>query len=95
LGSLLEELHVLWIRAGPTAFDVLNPESVKLFGDAELVQGREIDAFALAAVAQGCIVEFDFGFHNTTAIRGKVISTIRAGNWEAQMAGWRKFTLIR
>ena len=61
--GLLEELHVLGIGARPAAFDVMNPESIELFGNAQFVRGREIDAFALAAVAQGRIVDFDFGFH--------------------------------
>ena len=41
----------------------MNPERVELLGDAELVRDREIDAFALRAVAQGRVVDFDLGFH--------------------------------
>src|SRR6185503_7789674 len=63
LARLLEKLHVLGIGARPAAFNVMNSESIELFRDAQFVCGREIDAFALAAVAQGRIVNFDFGFH--------------------------------
>ena len=41
----------------------MNPESVQVLGDAELVRHREIDALALAAIAQGRIVYFHFRFH--------------------------------
>ena len=41
----------------------MNPEGIELFGNAELVRNREIDAFTLRAIAQGRIVYFDFRFH--------------------------------
>ena len=62
--GLFEELHVLRIRAGPAAFDVMNPVCVQALGNAELVRGREIDAFTLRTVAQGRVVDFDVGSHN-------------------------------
>ena len=58
-----EKLDVLGIAAGPAAFNVMNPESVELLGDAELVRDREIDAFALRTVAQGRVIDFNLGFH--------------------------------
>jgi hypothetical protein len=66
-----EEFHVFGVRAGPAAFNVLNPEGVELFGDAQFVHHRKIDAFALAAVAQGRIVYLDFGFHSDIRVCGK------------------------
>src|SRR5690606_16555085 len=67
LRGLPEELHVLGIAARPAAFNVLDPKRIELFGDAEFVHGREIDAFALRTVAQGRVVDFDLGFHKHTA----------------------------
>jgi hypothetical protein len=61
--GLREKFDVLGIAARPAAFNVMNPESVELLGDAELVRDREIDAFALRTVAQGRVVDFDLGFH--------------------------------
>jgi hypothetical protein len=45
----------------------MNPKRVEFLGDAQLVHHRKVDAFALTAIAQGRIVDFDFGFHNTPA----------------------------
>ena len=64
LFGLGEKLDVLGIAAGPAAFNVMDPERVELLGDAELVRDRKIDAFALRAVAQGRVVDFNLGFHN-------------------------------
>ena len=61
--GLRKKFHVLGIRAGPAAFDVMHPERVELLGDAELVRDREIDAFALRTVAQGRVIDFNLGFH--------------------------------
>jgi hypothetical protein len=60
--------------AGPAAFDVMNAERVELLGDAEFVRDREVDAFALTAVAQGRVVYFDFGFHNIVRKKPEKIS---------------------
>ena len=51
----------------------MNPERVELLGNAEFVRDREIDAFTLAAIAQGRIVYFHFGFHNIPAMQGNLI----------------------
>ena len=56
---LLEELDVLGVRARPAALDVVDAEGVEPLGDAQLVGDREGDAFALGAVAQGGVVDFD------------------------------------
>ena len=61
--GLLEELHVLRIAARPAAFNVMNPERIELLRNAELVHGREIDAFALRSVAQRRVVDFHWWFH--------------------------------
>ena len=61
---LRKELDVLGIGTWPAAFNIMNTKRIELLGDAELVRDREIDAFALTAVAQGRVVDFDLGFHN-------------------------------
>jgi len=43
---------------------------VCLCQSAAIVHHRKIDAFALAAIAQGRIVDFDFGFHRVFAGTG-------------------------
>ena len=55
----LEELHVLRVRRREAAFEIVDPEFVQAPGDADLGRHREIDAFALRAVAQGRIVDDD------------------------------------
>ena len=74
--GLGKELDVLGIGPRPAAFDVMNPERVELLGDAQLVHHRKVDAFALAAVAQGRIVDFDFGFHKHPRQEREGISTL-------------------
>ena len=76
---LLEKLDVLGIGTRPAAFNVMNPESVELVGNAEFVCDREIDAFALTAIAQGRIVDFDFGFHCFRKSGNKYLSEIGLG----------------
>ena len=49
----------LRVRAGPAALDVVDAEGVEPLGDPQLVGDREGDAFALRAVAQGRVVDFD------------------------------------
>ena len=56
-----EKGDVLRVRAGPASLDVMHPEGVERFGDSNLVRGAEIHAFALRAVAQGGVIQSDFG----------------------------------
>ena len=72
---LLEELHVLRVRARPSAFDVVDPEGVQPLGDAQLVGQGEIDAFALRTVAERRVVDLNFVFHSEAVGDGR--------------AGWR------
>ncbi len=58
-----EELDVLRIAARPAALDVVDAELIKPLGDAQLVEDGERDAEALAAVAQGRIVDVDAVTH--------------------------------
>ena len=67
----VEELDVLGIGTGPAALDVMNPEGVNFFGNAEFVRDRKVDAFALTSIPQGCIVYFDFWFHNISRHGGE------------------------
>src|SRR5204863_5677597 len=62
-----KKLDVLGVGAGPAAFNVMNPESVEFFGNAEFVHDRKVDAFTLAAIAQGRIIQFHFGLHKSPA----------------------------
>ena len=62
-----EEFNVLGIGAGPAALDKVNAKGVEPFGNAQLVLDGEADAFALAAIAQGRIVNLDVGFHRRVA----------------------------
>ena len=50
------------LEAGPAALDVVHAEGVEPLGDAELVGEREVDAFALRAVAERGVVKRDVGF---------------------------------
>ncbi len=59
-----EKFDVLGIGPRPAALDVMNPEGIEFLGDPELINYRKIDACALAAIAQGRIVYFDFRFHD-------------------------------
>jgi hypothetical protein len=49
----------------------MNPERIEFVRDAQLVCGGKIDAFALAAIAQGRVVYLDFGFHSDFRVCGK------------------------
>ena len=57
---LTEELDVFFVGAGPAALDVVHAEGVEALSDAELVGEREMDAFALRAVAERGVVKGDF-----------------------------------
>ena len=58
-GGPAEELVVLGVGSRPSPFDVLHAEMVELLGDPELVVDGERQAFLLAAVAQGGVVDVD------------------------------------
>ena len=49
---LREEGDVAGIRAGESAFDVVDSELVEPFGDQQLVGNREADSLALRAVTE-------------------------------------------
>src|SRR5690606_25445728 len=57
--SSLEELCVLGIGAGPTAFDEGDTELIQTLGDTQFVLGGEADPLALAAVTKGGVVDVD------------------------------------
>src|SRR5580704_10729268 len=77
--GLLEKFDVLWIGPRPAALNVMDAEGIEFFGNTQLIQDGKVDAFALAAVAQGRIVYFDFGFHNSAAGGGVETNTTTAG----------------
>ena len=65
LGRFREKRHVLRIRAGPSAFDVVNPEVVELLRHANLIEHAERDPGPLRAIAQSGVVDCDSrSFHN-------------------------------
>jgi len=55
----LKELGVFVIRQGIAPFDVIEAQAVELLGDQQFVLQREADAFALAAVAEGRVVDLN------------------------------------
>src|SRR5690606_11849182 len=65
----LEELGVLRVGARPTALDEGDPELVQALRDPELVHHRVGDAFTLAAVAQGGVVNRDPAHVSITRLR--------------------------
>jgi hypothetical protein len=70
----------------------MNPERVELLGDAELVREREIDAFALAAVAQGRVVDFNLGFHKWPLKRKSIIPESGGSGKSQKQGGGARFT---
>ena len=52
LGHALEILCVLLVRRRIAPFDVIEAEAIEPLGNQQLVLQREVDAFALAAVAK-------------------------------------------
>jgi len=49
----------------------MDPEVIEFFRNTKLIESGKIDAFALAAIAQGCIVDFNFGCHKTATRAGR------------------------
>ncbi len=76
--GFVKKLDVLGVGTRPAALDVMDAEGIKLFRDTQLIQHGKIDAFTLAAIAQGRIVNFDFGFHNLPARRRAETNTTPA-----------------
>ena len=64
LADLLEILEVLRVGKRIAAFDEVDAELVELARDEQLVLQREVDAFALAAVAERGVVNEDAGHRN-------------------------------
>ncbi|MEY2725114.1 MAG: hypothetical protein RLZZ458_981 [Planctomycetota bacterium] len=60
-GDTLEVFFVFGIGEWVATFDVVESEFIESAGDGQLVLQREVDAFALRAVAEGGVVELDAG----------------------------------
>ena len=69
---LLKKGDILGVRPWPAALDVLDPEGVEALGPPELVVDGKIDALPLAAIAQGGVVDFNFGCHIGRINAGKM-----------------------
>ena len=59
LAGPLEELLIAGVGAGPTAFDVGNPQAVQLAGHLEFVFWGEDESLGLGAVPEGGVVKLD------------------------------------
>ena len=57
--QLLKILEVFRVGEGVAALDEIDPQLVQAGGDVQLVQQREVDALALAAVAEGRVIDED------------------------------------
>jgi hypothetical protein len=55
--DFLEEGDVFGIGSGPAPFDVVDPQFIELFGNADLVGDQESDILGLRPVAQGGVVQ--------------------------------------
>ncbi len=55
----LEELGVLFVRQGIAPFDEIEAQLVEPLSDQQLILQREVDPFALAAVAERRVVDLD------------------------------------
>jgi hypothetical protein len=69
------------------------PKRIKLFGNADFVLRRKINAFSLRAVAQGRIIDFNLGFHAFSAKSGQILSPnlTEVANPEIVKLGLRSF----
>ena len=57
--NLLKVFRILGIRQWIAALDEIDAQFVQLLRDEQLVLEGEVDAFALAAVSQSGVVDFD------------------------------------
>src|SRR6185436_11571708 len=74
----------------------MNSERVEFICNTQFVGYGEIDAFALTAVAQGRIVDLDFGFHECPQWRERIIYGKGAGlERRNRMASGRAGTPVR
>ena len=87
-GDPLKELGVLRIRERIAALDEIEAELVEPAGDEQLVLQREVDAFALGAVAERRVVELDLG-HACLGKRFMVIYSASLGKTLAWRARFR------
>src|ERR1700747_3768262 len=55
----VEKSDVFWVGARPAALDVVNPKSIQLFSDTNLVVNAERNALSLRTVSQGRIIDND------------------------------------
>jgi selenocysteine lyase/cysteine desulfurase len=58
--GLLEKGGILWIRARPAAFNIVDSEGIQLLGNTNLVEHRERNSGALRPVTQSRVVEGDW-----------------------------------
>ena len=60
LRRLLKKGSILWIRAGPAAFNIVDSEDIQLLGNTNLVEHRERNSGALRPVTQSRVVQSDW-----------------------------------
>ena len=73
-----KEKLILRIVSGPSAFDVIDPESIQLIGDPQLVFQREIDLGALGPVPEEGVEDVDFLFIVHKLLRLKILKDLPA-----------------
>ena len=56
LPDVFKVCFIFWVGSRPAAFDIMDPDLVKLFRDFDLIVERKGDAFGLRTVPQRCIV---------------------------------------
>ena len=78
LADFLEILEVLGIGQRIAALDEIDAQLVEPLGDVQLVLQGEVDALALAAVAQGGVVDVD-ACHGGPATKKALKRRFRAG----------------
>ena len=78
-GDPLKELGVLRVRERVAAFDEIEAELVEPPGDEQLVLQREVDAFALGAVAERGVVDLDLSHNVRTVLERRWTRMQRAG----------------
>ena len=59
IAGALEEFHILWIRAGPAAFNERHSQFIEPLRNANFIVGRKREAFRLRSVAQSRVVDLD------------------------------------
>ena len=67
--GLVKVADILGVGAGPAALDIINAQFIQQARDMQLVGQGKGDALALAAIAQGGVVDGDFGSHDRAPLR--------------------------